>query len=68
MFDAEARSAQEVLARHLEHNILGDKFTESSFATESIMHGRLPEPALANRYVESVVSALNEQKGAPRTR
>jgi serine/threonine protein kinase len=66
--DAEARPAEDMLARHLEHNILGDRFTEDSFAMESIAHGRLPEPVLANRHVEGVVSELNRRKGASRTR
>ena len=56
--DAEAAQAEEVLARHLEQNVLGDQFTENSYVTEPIPHGRLPEPALANRYIESVVAEL----------
>jgi serine/threonine protein kinase len=61
--DAEAGPAEEVLARHLEHNILGDRFNERSYVTEPIAHVLLPEPALANRYVESVVDELNKGKG-----
>ncbi len=56
--DAEARPAEEVLSRHLEHNILGDRFTERSFMTEPVTHGGLAEPAFTNRYVESVVAEL----------
>ncbi len=56
--DAEAGPAQEVLARHLEHDILGDRFTERSYVTEPVSHGRLPESALTNRYIESVVAEL----------
>lgn len=61
--DVEAAPAEAVLARHLEQNILGDCFSERSYVTESIPHGRLPEPALVNRYVESVVAELTS--GAP---
>jgi serine/threonine protein kinase len=56
--DEEAGPAEAVLARHLEKNILGDRFTEISYVTEPVAHGRLPEPALANRYIESVVAEL----------
>jgi serine/threonine protein kinase len=65
--DAEAGPAEEVLARHLEHNILGDRFSERSYVTEPIAHVLLPEPALANRYVESVADELNKGKGKSRT-
>ena len=56
--DAEARSADQVLTRHLEQNVLGDRYTEDSFVTEPVTHGQLREPALTNRYVESVVAEL----------
>jgi serine/threonine protein kinase len=65
--DAEAGPAEEVLARHLEHNILGDRFSERSYVTEPIAHVLLPEPALANRYVESVADELNKGQGKSRT-
>ncbi len=60
--DAEAAQAEDVLARHLEQNILGDRFTENSYVTEPIPHSRLPEPALANRYIEGVVAELMSKK------
>ena len=56
--DTEAGPAQEVLSRHLEHNILGDRFTERSFVTEPVTHGGLAEPAFVDRYIESVVAEL----------
>ena len=59
----EAGPADAVLARHLEHNVLGDRYTEGSYVTEPVAHGRLPEPALANRYIESVVAELMAHKG-----
>ncbi len=64
--DAEAGPAEEVLARHLEHNVLGDRFSERSYVTEPIAHVLLPEPALVNRYVESVADELNKGKGKSR--
>ncbi|HEX7076941.1 MAG TPA: protein kinase [Candidatus Eisenbacteria bacterium] len=56
--DAEAGPAEAVLTRHLEQNVLGDRFTEASYVTEPVAHSRLPEPGIANRYVESVVAEL----------
>jgi pimeloyl-ACP methyl ester carboxylesterase len=56
--DTEAGPAQEVLSRHLEHNILGDRFTERSFVTEPVTHGGLAEPAFVDRYIESVIAEL----------
>ncbi len=64
--DTEAAPAEAVLARHLEQNILGDRFSERSWVTERIAHGRLPEPGLVNRFVESVVAELTS--GAPGVR
>jgi pimeloyl-ACP methyl ester carboxylesterase len=60
--DAEAGPAEAVLARHLEQNVLGDRFTERSYVTEPVAHGRLPEPAIATRYVESVVAELEAKR------
>ena len=59
----EAGPAEAVLARHLEQNVLGDRFTEDSYVTEPVAHGRLPEPAIVNRYVESVVAELAAMRG-----
>jgi hypothetical protein len=59
----EAGPAEAVLARHLEQNVLGDRYTEGSYVTEPVAHGRLPEPELANRYIESVVAELMAMKG-----
>jgi len=56
--DAEAGPAEAVLARHLEQNVLGERFTDGSYVTEPVAHGRLPESAIVNRYVESVVAEL----------
>ena len=56
--DAEAAPAEAILARHLKENILGDRYTERSYVTEPTAHGRLAEPTLVNRYIESVVAEL----------
>jgi len=54
----EAGPAEAVLARHLEQNVLGDRYSEASYVTEAVAHGRLPEPETVIRYVESVVAEL----------
>ena len=54
----EAGPAEAILARHLETNVLGDRYTEESYVTEPVAHGALPTPALVNRYIESVVAEL----------
>jgi serine/threonine protein kinase len=59
----EAGPARAVLTRHLEQDVLGDRFREDSYVTEPVAHGRLPEPELANRYIESVVAELMARGG-----
>ena len=59
----EAAPAEAILSRHLEQNVLGDRFTEESYVTEPVRHGQLPDPSIANRYVESVVAELMGKKG-----
>ena len=61
--DGEAAPAEAVLKRHLEQNVLGDGFTEDSYVTEPVAHGRLPEPAIAHRYIESVIAELTARQG-----
>jgi hypothetical protein len=61
--DAEAAPAEAMLSRHLEQNVLGDRYSESSYLTERIAHGQLTEPKLAIRYIESVVAELTGRKG-----
>jgi len=51
---AEAAAAEALLARHLEHNVLGDEFTEKSFITEPVHHVELTDSALILRHVESM--------------
>jgi serine/threonine protein kinase len=61
--NVEAGPAEAVLARHLEENVLGDRYTERSWVTEPIAHTALPEPAVANRYIGSVVEELTSRGG-----
>jgi pimeloyl-ACP methyl ester carboxylesterase len=56
--DAEAAPAEAMLARHLEQNVLGDRYSESSYVVEKLAHGQLTELKLATRYIESVVAEL----------
>jgi hypothetical protein len=56
--DAEAVQAEAVLARHLEQNVLGDRYSEKTYVTEKLAHHQLSEPDIVLRYVESVVAEL----------
>jgi len=53
----ETGPARALLARHLEHDVLGKHFTEDSFAFESVHHVDLPDPDIIARHVDSVLSA-----------
>jgi pimeloyl-ACP methyl ester carboxylesterase len=61
--DAEAAPAEAELARHLEQNVLGDRYSEGSFVVEKRAHLQLIEPQLAIRYIESVVAELTGKRG-----
>jgi pimeloyl-ACP methyl ester carboxylesterase len=56
--DTEAAPAEAILARHLEQDVLGDRFSERTWVTEPVSHAELPEPAVAHRHIESVVAEL----------
>jgi len=56
--DAEALPAEAVLARHLEQNVLGDRYSEKTYVTEKLTHHQLSEPDVVLRYTESVVAEL----------
>jgi hypothetical protein len=47
-----------MLSRHLEQNVLGDRYSEGSYVVEKLAHGQLTETKLAIRYIESVVAEL----------
>ena len=61
--DVEAAPAEAVLARHLDQNVLGDRYSERSYITERLAHGQLTEPKLAIPYIESVLAELTGNKG-----
>lgn len=56
----EAAAAEALLARHLESNVLGDDFTESSFAIERVHHLALLEIGLVTRHVEEVFRSIHD--------
>jgi hypothetical protein len=56
----EAAAAEALLARHLEDNVLGDDFTESSFAIERVHHLALLDLGLITRQVEEVFGAIGK--------
>ncbi|HEX5030295.1 MAG TPA: protein kinase [Candidatus Eisenbacteria bacterium] len=56
--DAEAAAAEAVLARHLDQNVLGDRYSEKTYVTEKLAHGQLTEPRIAIPHIESVVADL----------
>jgi hypothetical protein len=56
----EAAAAEALLARHLESNVLGDDFTESSFAIERVHHLALLDFALITRQVEEVFRSIRD--------
>jgi serine/threonine protein kinase len=54
----ESAPAEALLGRHLEHNVLGDAFTEESFVIEPVHHLALLEPGLVSRHIAEVMSTL----------
>jgi pimeloyl-ACP methyl ester carboxylesterase len=56
----EAAAAEALLARHLESNVLGDDFTEKTFAIERVHHLALLDFGLITRQVEGVFSSIRD--------
>ena len=56
----EAAAAEGLLARHLEHNVLGDAFSEDSFVIEPVHHLALLEPGFVSRHIEEIMSGLGD--------
>jgi pimeloyl-ACP methyl ester carboxylesterase len=54
----EAAAAEALLARHLESNVLGDDFTENTFAIERVHHLALLDFGLITRQVEDVFGSI----------
>ncbi len=55
----EAAAAEGLLARHLESNVLGDDFSESSFTIERVHHLALLDLGLISRQVEDLFGAMH---------
>ncbi len=62
----EAAPAEGLLSRHLESNVLGDEFTESSFVIEPVHHLALLDPPLLMRHLESLVEEVRKSGARPR--
>lgn len=56
----ESAAAEDLLARHLDSNVLGDDFTERSFAIERVHHLALLDLALVTRHVEDVFDSIHD--------
>jgi serine/threonine protein kinase len=56
----ESAAAEALLARHLDTNVLGDDFTENSFAIERVHHLALLDLALVSRHVEDVFGSIRD--------
>jgi pimeloyl-ACP methyl ester carboxylesterase len=56
----EAAAAEALLARHLESNVLGDDFTENTFAIERVHHLALLDFGLITRQVEDVFGSIRD--------
>jgi len=55
----ESAAAEELLARHLDHNVLGDDFSADSFVIEPVHHLTLLEPERIQRHIAAVFEALD---------
>jgi pimeloyl-ACP methyl ester carboxylesterase len=56
----ESAAAEALLARHLDSNVMGDDFAESSFAIERVHHLALLDLALVSRHVEEVFASVRD--------
>jgi pimeloyl-ACP methyl ester carboxylesterase len=56
----ESAAAEALLARHLDSNVLGDDFTESSFVIERVHHLALLDLGLITRQVEDVFGSIRD--------
>lgn len=64
----EREPAEELLARHLDQNILGDAFTDQSFAIEPVHHIDLIRPDLVSKHLEALLDEVAAARGVPRAR
>jgi len=54
----EVTAAEELLARHLQDNVLGDGFSEETYVLEDFHHMQLANPDVILRYLDEVVAAV----------
>jgi len=57
----ESGSAEALLARHLDDNVLGDDFDSDSFVIEPVHHLTLLEPERIQRHIAAVFEALDQR-------
>jgi hypothetical protein len=57
----ESAAAEELLARHLDDNVLGDDFSADSFVIEPVHHLTLLEPERIQRHIAAVFEALDHR-------
>jgi len=57
----ESGSAEGLLARHLDDNVLGDDFDSDSFVIEPVHHLTLLEPERIQRHIAAVFEALDQR-------
>ena len=57
----ESDSAEALLARHLDDNVLGDDFAADSFVIEPVHHLTLLEPERIQRHIAAVFEALDHR-------
>jgi len=57
----ESPSAEALLARHLDDNILGDDFDSDSFVIEPVHHLTLLEPERIQRHIAAVFETLDQR-------
>ena len=56
--EMESSSAEGLLKRHLEHNVLGARFTEASYVIEPLDHLSLMNPEVVARHVREIAKAM----------
>ena len=60
---SEAASAEALLARHLQQNVLGDRFTETSCVFEPMHHMKLGDSDVVIRHVQEGLKAIGAGGG-----
>ena len=58
--EMESSSAEGLLKRHLEHNVLGARFTEASYVIEPLDHLSLMNPEVVARHVREIARVIGQ--------